>query len=84
LEEQQSGLAELKYWTNICICTSNFGEFLLQFGPRGAFFPDTEEKAGLNAIEELLVNGTFDFDCAFHMGMGTVIFQHAKRLAQAN
>jgi len=37
-------------------------------------FPDTEEKAGLNAIEELLVNGTFDFDCGYHMSTGTVIF----------
>lgn len=78
-EKRTSKTMGSAYYMNTCSCGAHFGDFYLYSEPGGAFFPDTEEQASHIAIEELPLTGTFDLECGYGVGIGSFIFEHAKR-----
>jgi len=78
-EKRTSKTAGAAYYMNICDCGAHFGDFYLFSEPGGAFFPTEEEEAGHITIEQLPFTGTFEFECSYSMGVGDLIFEHAKK-----
>ena len=66
---------------NICPkCDAHFGDHFLFREPEGAFCPETEEDAGRAIIRNLMLHGTFEFDGAWHMGAGDILWSHGKKM----
>jgi hypothetical protein len=80
-EKRTSKTAGFAYYMNTCVCGAHFGDFYLFSEPGGAFFPNDEAEAALIRIEELPLTGTFELECSYGMGLGDLIFQHAKKLS---
>lgn len=78
-EKRTSKTAGTAYYMNTCDCGAHFGDFYLFSEPGGAFFPADEAEAGNITIEQLPFAGTFEFDCSYSMGLGDLIFEHARR-----
>jgi hypothetical protein len=79
-EKCASKTAGTAYYMNTCDCGAHFGDFYLFSEPGGAFFPIDENEASRITIEELPLTGTFELDCSYGMGLGDLIFNHAKKL----
>ena len=79
-EKRASKTAGTAYYMNSCACGAHFGDFYLFSEPGGAFFPTDENEASRITIEELPLTGTFELDCGYGMGLGELIFEHAKKL----
>ena len=79
-QKRTSKTAGTAYYMNTCACGAHFGDFYLFSEPGGAFFPTDETEAAHITIEELPLTGTFDLDCSYGMGVGDLIFEHAKKL----
>lgn len=79
-EKRTSKTAGTPYFMNTCDCGAHFGDFNLFSEPGGAFFPTDEVEAAHITIEELPLTGTFELDCSYGMGLGDLIFEHAKKL----
>ena len=79
-EKRASKTAGTAYYMNTCDCGAHFGDFYLFSEPGGAFFPIDENEASRITIEELPLTGTFELDCSYGMGLGDLIFNHAKKL----
>ena len=78
-EKRTSKTAGTSYYMNLCGCGANFGDHYLFSEPGGAFFPMDDKEAGQITIEQLPFTGTFEFDCSYGMGLGDLIFEHAKK-----
>jgi hypothetical protein len=79
-EKRASKTAGTAYYMKTCDCGAHFGDFYLFSEPGGAFFPIDENEASRITIEELPLTGTFELDCSYGMGLGDLIFNHAKKL----
>jgi hypothetical protein len=78
-ERRESKTAGFSYFMNTCSCGAHFGDFYLHSKPGGAFYPMDETQASMIAIEELPIAGTVDFVCSYSVGIGSYIFEHARR-----
>jgi hypothetical protein len=63
-----------------CGCGAHFGDFYHFGEPGGAFFSTDENEASEITFEELPLTGTFGLDCSYGMGLGDLIFEHAKMI----
>lgn len=80
-EKRTSKTAGTAYYMNTCDCGAHFGDFYLFSEPGGTFFPTDENEASRITIEELPLTGTFELHCSYGMGLGDLIFEHAKKLS---
>ena len=78
-QKRMSSTAGHSYYMNTCTCGAHFGDFYLFSEPGGAFFPDNAEQAKAITIEELPFEGSFEFLCSYSVGLGSFIFEHARR-----
>lgn len=79
-EKRTSKTADTAYYINTCRCGAHFGDFYLFSEPGGAFFPMDEKEASQITIEELPLTGSFQLDCSYGLGLGDLIFEHAKKI----
>ncbi len=67
------------YYTNMCECGANYGDFFLHSEPGdGGFFPTMREEAELITIEELLPNPV-EVEFKAHSGLSPLIMEYATR-----
>ncbi len=78
--KRSSKTAGTDYYMNTCDCGAHFGDFYLFSEPGGAFFPMDEKDASRITVEELPLSGTFELNCSYGMGLGDLIFEHARKL----
>jgi hypothetical protein len=77
--KRRSRTAGETYYANTCECGASFGDFYLFSEPGGAFFPDSDEAAGLIQLEQMPFSGILRIAASYYTGMGDYILQHAKR-----
>lgn len=69
-----------EYFTNMCECGGNFGDFFLHSEPGEGFWPTVEDEARLVMIEELPLSGSFEIAADSETEGLELIFKYGTRV----
>jgi hypothetical protein len=76
-----SRTAGFHYYGNVCPkCGALSGDFYLHNEPGGPFFPTSEREASGVEIAEISLAGSLEIEGSFHVGVGEMLLQHARRI----
>ncbi len=75
-----SATTRSEYYTNMCECGANFGDFFLYSEPGEGFWATSEDEARAIAIKELPLSGKFDIEADGETGGLDLLFEYGKQI----
>lgn len=71
-----------RYYANTCPkCGVLSGDFYLHSEPGAPFFPTCKDEAALLYLTQIPIQRSVRIESGFHVGVGELILNHAKRIA---